>query len=53
MESVTQASLLQLVHSDPESSRAGPTGPPPHPIRIMLSLPWRKWWMARVKPFLA
>ena len=41
--------LDEVIRSLPEQDRPAP---PPPPIRIMLSLSWRKQWMARVKPFL-
>ena len=41
--------LDEVIRSLPEEERPAP---PPPPIRIMLSLSWRKQWMARVKPFL-
>ena len=43
------AALDEVIRSLPEQDRPAP---PPPPIRIMLSLSWRKQWMARVKPFL-
>jgi hemerythrin-like domain-containing protein len=41
--------LDEVIQSLPEQDRPAP---PPPPIRIMLSLSWRKQWMARVTPFL-
>jgi len=43
------AALDEVIRSLPQQDRPAP---PPPPIRIMLSLAWRKRWMARVKPFL-
>ena len=43
------AALDEVIRSLPEQDRPAP---PPPPIRIMLSLSWRKRWMATVKPFL-
>jgi hemerythrin-like domain-containing protein len=43
------AALDEVIQSLPEQERPAP---PPPPIRIMLSLSWRKQWMARVRPFL-
>jgi hemerythrin-like domain-containing protein len=41
--------LDEVIRSLPEQDRPAP---PPAPIRIMLSLSWRKQWMATVTPFL-
>jgi len=43
------AALDEVVRSLPEQDRPAP---PPPPIRIMLSLSWRKRWMATIEPFL-
>ncbi len=43
------AALDKVIRSLPERDRPAP---PPPPIRIMLSLSWRKRWMATVTPFL-
>ena len=43
------AALDEVIRSLPEQDRPAP---PPPPIRIMLSLSWRKRWMATVKPIL-
>jgi hemerythrin-like domain-containing protein len=41
--------LDEVIQSWPEQDRPGP---PPPPIRIMLSLSWRKQWTTRVTPIL-
>jgi hemerythrin-like domain-containing protein len=41
--------LDEVIRSLPEQDQPAP---PPPPIRIMLSLSWRKQWMAKVEPFL-
>jgi hemerythrin-like domain-containing protein len=43
------AALDEVIQTLPEQDRPAP---PPPPIRIMLSLSWRKQWMARVTPLL-
>ena len=43
------AALDEVIRSLPERDRPAP---PPPPIRIMLSLSWRKRWMAQVEPLL-
>lgn len=41
--------LEEVIQSLPEQDRPAP---PPPPIRIMLTLSWRKQWAAKVTPLL-
>jgi hypothetical protein len=41
--------LDEVTRSMPEEDRPAP---PPPPIRVMLSLSWRKQWADKVEPFL-